>query len=257
MEKMTEDILAIIRSTRSISLPYWGKAEIVKQKSESPTDVVTRLDYEVEQYLAKEFEKLDSSISYVGEEFGGNRESKRFWLVDPIDGTAHFIRGMPFCTTMVALVENGQVTFSAIYDFINDCMYHAEKGKGAYKDAETIHVSERGLEHSYLAYESNLYKEGNMDTYLQLRKKTNLFNTLSAGYEFVLVATGRIEGRICLDPFGKDYDFAPGSLLISEAGGIVTNIGSSEYDYTNLNFIASNKAVHESLTQGIGAIFTV
>ena len=108
---MTEDILAIIRSTRSISLPYWGKAEIVKQKSESPTDVVTRLDYEVEQYLAKEFEKLDSSISYVGEEFGGNRESKRFWLVDPIDGTAHFIRGMPFCTTM-ELIECMSITLS-------------------------------------------------------------------------------------------------------------------------------------------------
>jgi myo-inositol-1(or 4)-monophosphatase len=257
MENFADAILPIIRSTRSISLPHWGIAEVASQKSESATDVVTRLDLEIEEYLAKEFSKVDEGIAFVGEEYGGDRTAARHWLVDPIDGTAHFVRGLPFCTTMVALIENGKVTFSAIYDFLNDTMYHAQRGKGAYKENERINVSNRDLASSYLCYESNLTKGNNMETYLKLRKRASLLNTVSAGYEFILVATGKVEGRICLEPYGKDYDFAPGCLLVAEAGGIVSNIGTTEYDFSNVSFIASNKSVHESLIQGSEAIFPI
>ncbi len=84
-----------------------------------------------------------------------------------------------------------------------------------------------------------------------------MIQTISAGYEFVLVATGKIEARICFDPFGKDYDFAPGSLLVSEAGGIVANIGLTTYDYRNTNLIAGNKSVFENYTSGEAAIFVL
>lgn len=182
------------------------------QKSASATDVVTKIDFEIEEYLAKEFSKIDTTVAFVGEEYGGDRSAAKQWLVDPIDGTAHFVRGLPFCTTMVALIENGQVIFSAIYDFVNDIMYHAERGKGAYKNGEAIRVSDRPFGSSYMFYESNLNKGDNLNTYLKFKKKTMVLNTLNAGYEFSLIASGKIEGRVCLDPFGKDYDFAPGSV---------------------------------------------
>jgi fructose-1,6-bisphosphatase/inositol monophosphatase family enzyme len=73
----------------------------------------------------------------------------------------------------------------------------------------------------------------------------------------VLVATGKIEARICVDPFGKDYDFAPGSLLVSEAGGAVTNIGTTTYDYRNTNLIAGNRNIVEDFTDGPSAIFPI
>ncbi len=225
------------------------------QKSASATDVVTKIDFEIEEYLAKEFSKIDTTVAFVGEEYGGDRSAAKQWLVDPIDGTAHFVRGLPFCTTMVALIENGQVIFSAIYDFVNDIMYHAERGKGAYKNGEAIRVSDRPFGSSYMFYESNLNKGDNLNTYLKFKKKTMVLNTLNAGYEFSLIASGKIEGRVCLDPFGKDYDFAPGSLLVSEAGGMVANIGSAEFDYRNLNFIAANKLVYTELTTGEDAVF--
>jgi fructose-1,6-bisphosphatase/inositol monophosphatase family enzyme len=59
---------------------------------------------------------------------------------------------------------------------------------------------------------------------------------------------GKIEGRIVYDGFGKDYDFAAGTLLVSEAGGVVKNFGSDKYDYKNLNFIAGNRNTYEVLT---------
>jgi len=255
MNDFTEQVLSIIRSTRDITLPYYGKAEDVTQKAEGQHNLVTRLDKEVETYLKEEFRKLDSTIEFAGEEFGGSRDVKKLWLVDPIDGTLHFVRGMPFCSTMVALIEDGQVVFSAIYDFVNDIMYHAERGRGAFKNGEPIRVSERSMRESVVSLECNLSKPGNPEIRERVRKGSMIFHTICAGHEFVLVATGKLEGRICYDPFGSDYDFAPGSLLVSEAGGIVANMGSTAYDYRNTNLIAGNKALFEGLTQGESPIF--
>jgi myo-inositol-1(or 4)-monophosphatase len=252
------NILQVIRSTREKSLPHWGNVEVQLKKSDKPVDVVTKIDFEIEEYLAKEFERIDPSISFVGEEYGGDRSSHKYWLVDPIDGTAHFVRGIPFCTTMIALIENGEVVFSAIYDFINDHLYHAEKGRGAFINGDQrISVSSRNLQDAYIFFESNLGVDHNLEDYLNFKKRTNILNTYNAGYEFILVATGKMEGRICKDPYGKDYDFAPGTLLVSEAGGIVTNIGTNTFDFTNLNFLATNRVVHEQLTSGPDAVFPI
>ena len=79
----------------------------------------------------------------------------------------------------------------------------------------------------------------------------------SAGYEYILVAVGKLEGRVCFNPYGEDYDYAPGSLLVSEAGGKVTNIGSTKYDFNNLNFIAANKPLYKEWTEGKDALFPI
>lgn len=84
-----------------------------------------------------------------------------------------------------------------------------------------------------------------------------LIQTMSAGFEYAMVASGKLEGRITLDAYGKIWDYAPGSLLISEAGGIVTNIGKETYDYRNLNAIATNPVIYRELTQGADAIFPI
>lgn len=250
MSELTKQILPILRSTRDISLPSWGTIEARLQKTKSATDLVTDIDYKIEELLAKNLLKVDSTISFVGEEFGGDRSANRFWLVDPIDGTSHYVRGLPFCTTMIALIENGQVTFSAIYDFLNDRMYHAERGKGAYCNNEPIFVSTRPLSMAYISFEGKLESDEDKKIHAQLLEQTRLVGMLGSGWEFAMVASGKLEGRVCIDSYGKDYDFAPGSLLVSEAGGIVTNTGSPSYNYTNLNLIAASKVTYQALTTG-------
>jgi myo-inositol-1(or 4)-monophosphatase len=256
MEKYS-DILKIVRSTRDITLPSWGRVEVLNQKDDSAASVVTAIDQEVEQYLATEFKKSFPEVQYVGEEFGGDRTADKFWLVDPIDGTGHYVRGLPYCTTMIALIENGEVSLGIIYDFVNDILYYASKGQGAFANSEPIAVSSREIGQSYVCYESDISKAENFEKYLQFRNLCTPVSHVCAGYEHVLVATGKIEGRIGCDPYGLDYDFAPGALLITEAGGVVTNIGSDQYDYSNPNYIAANPAVHQSLTTGSEALFPV
>lgn len=253
-----KEILNIIRETRNITLPSFGKALVIDKKSESAASIVTRIDQEVENFLAREFKKVRPDITYVGEEFGGDRTAKKYWLVDPVDGTGHYVRGIPYSTTMVSLIENGEVAFGAIYDFVNDILYHATKGQGAYANDEQINVSTRPVNHSYLAYETNLKKsELAINKYLSFRSVFTHMHHVCAGYEHVLVATGKIEGRIAYEAYGQDYDFAPGCLLIKEAGGIVTNIGSRYYDFKNTSYLATTPEVYRTLTEGVDALFPI
>jgi len=257
MSDLSKGVEVIVRQTREKLLPFWGNIEASHNKGRGASDVVTKLDLEIEQFLAEKLKGLDPTIEFAGEEFGGSRNSERFWLCDPIDGTAHFIRGLPFCTVMLALIENQQVTLSFIYDFVNDDLYHAERGRGAYKNDIPIHVSDRPFANAYVGCETHLDKQENLEKYFGLGKHASLFKSLCSGYEFAMVASGKLDGRIQFDGFGKDWDFAPGSLLVEEAGGIVANIGTNSYNYSNLDFIATNKTIFDALTTGPDAVFPI
>lgn len=252
MSDIFPQVLEIVRSVRPLLLPHWGNVEASAYKTERYNSPVTELDTEAEVLLKKGLKTIDPGIAFVGEEGGGDRTAARHWLADPIDGTVAYIRGLPHCTTMLTLIEDGQQRFSVIYDFINDVLYYAEHGKGAYANKERIHVSTRSLPHATIGIETQ-----DADLQKRLTSEYGLFKTMTAGHEFVQVATGKIEGRICVKPYGEDYDFAPGTLLVAEAGGLVANIGTNTYDYKNLDFIAANHPVFASLTSGQNAPFPI
>lgn len=251
----SEKILPILRRTRKMLLPRYGNVTFRAKTSVRKFDTVTALDARVEKFLKTELAAAYPAIPFVGEETGGDRKARTFWLVDPIDGTSYFIRGLPFCTTMVALIENKTVIFSAVYDFVRDLMYSAEKGRGAFENGKRIRVSGRKLSGAFLAWETRLNKEKNLRWYMKLRKKSVLIRYGCAGFEYAMVAAGKLDGRICIDPYGKDYDFAPGAFLVSEAGGAVANVGKKTYDYRNLEFIAAAPRIFRELTRGKKAIF--
>ncbi|MDO8483020.1 MAG: inositol monophosphatase [bacterium] len=251
----SQTILPIVQRTREMLLPHFGNTGFRDKQSGATEDIVTELDTRVEQFFKDEFAKIYPAIPFVGEEYGGNRTSEKFWLVDPIDGTSSFVRGLPFCTTMVTLVEKGEVIFSVIYDFVNDIMYSAEKGTGAYANGKPIHVSDRPLRQARVAWWANLENPEQLRAYLSLTKRCHTFHTGASGIEFTMIASGKLDGTIYLNPGSKDYDVAAGAFLVSEAGGIVANIGKKTYDYTNISFIAANPIIFGGLTDGPNAIF--
>lgn len=246
-----------MKATRPLLMQEWGKAEAINQKSASIIDTVTATDIAVETQVSSALKAHYPDITFVGEEAGGNREASRFWLMDPIDGTVHFVRGLPFCTSMLALIEDGKVVFGAVYDFLNDRMYFAEKGAGAFCDDVPIRVSNRPLSSSYMEWEMRLDTPESIDLFDKLRRKAVLIKTISAGWEYAMIACGKVDGRVTVNGYGKDYDFAPGSLLVSEAGGVVANVGSHEYDYRNTSFLATNPVIFKELTEGPDAIFPI
>lgn len=242
-----DTVIPIVKQVRDIVLPQFGFAEGLAKKSAVPGDVVTLLDIEVETFLRERLASAYPDISFVGEETGGDRDAESFWLVDPIDGTNDYIRGLPFCTTAIALIQNGEVVFSVVYDFVADVVYWAEKGKGAFKDETPIHVSARPLAKSFVAVEIQFAKPESDAILLSFFKSVTVVKTVSASWEFAMVACGKLDAKVSWDPWGYDYDFAPGSLLVREAGGIATNVGSTTYDYKNRTHVFSNKENHEAL----------
>jgi myo-inositol-1(or 4)-monophosphatase len=158
---------------------------------------------------------------------------------------------------MLALIESGQVIFGAIYDFVNDKLYSAELGKGSTMNGTAIRVSDRSLRQAYVSYETHMEKSENLKTFQNLRNKSVLFTTACCGIEYTMIASGKLDGRVAFDPYGKDYDFAPGSLLVQEAGGVVANLGKTTYDYQNRDFIAANPIIFKELTEGPDAIFPI
>ena len=253
--------VAAARQTGRRLKPHWGR--IAHETKGEIGEMVTDLDRQTELFLANEFDRFDNRIGFRGEEFGVRREADPTWLVDPIDGTVHFIRGLPFCTTMIALIEAGQVVLAVINDFVRDETYWAIRGQGAFCDDQPIQVSQNSTETgSIIMVEANLSKplarQLRVDPRLLGQAQTNyLLRTANSGYEFSLVASGKVDGRLVFDGFGKDYDYAPGSLLVTEAGGVVTNLGQPNYDYTKLDLLAANPTVHRELTAGPDALFPV
>lgn len=256
LEKALEAVQAVVFEVGEELVKHYGNVEHeIKGSRGNTADIVTQLDRDTEHLLADELAKYDSSIAFRGEEFGIRSEADRTWLVDPIDGTAHFIRGIPFCTTMVSLIEGEEVVLSVINDFVSRNMYWATKGGGAFMNGQPIRVSDRSLSRGLVSFETNKSMPGNLELYKKLGDLTGLVSTISCGFEFSLVASGRLEGRIAKDPYGEDWDFAPGSLLVAEAGGVVRNIGETSYNYKNHDYLMVGPNAYEELTSGPDALF--
>src|SRR3989344_1886128 len=231
LEQALELTKEAVTKTGEELMEYYGNIESETKSStgQYSGDIVTRLDGHAENLLAERLGVFDSTIGFRGEEFGIRTDEKRTWLVDPIDGTTHFMRGLPFCTTMVALIENNQVVMSVIYDFIRKDMYSAIKGQGAFLNDERIHVSNRSLSQGFISVETHWDNPENLSMFINLSKRVNTVKFMTSGFEFILIASGKLEGKIAKNPYGFDRDFAAGSLLIEEAGGKVANIGKSTY----------------------------
>lgn len=213
---------------------------------------VTEMDVMVEERLREALRELDPSIAFSGEETGVDYDRKTFWLVDPIDGTEPFIRGLPFSSNMITLIDNGQPVMSIIYIFTLDEYYLAIEGKGATRNGHPIHVSNRPLNRAFVVAGGGFSRGGLMTTYGRLRQKVAaLPQTNASGFELSAIARGAFDGRIMWHASGKAWDFAPGCLLVKEAGGHVENIGAPGWDFRNLQVLAANPVIFDELMEFI------
>ena len=235
----------IARSVRSKLMSQYGNIEALsKNDGDVATSVVTELDREIEHIFREKLLDFSVEVGFYGEETGRSGRKDLFWLVDPLDGTNYYIRGLPMCSSMISLIDNGQVVLAVIYDFLEDDVYSAIRGGGAFVNDQLISVSERSLANSLVTFESSLAQPPLLE---HLRGNASLVSYRASGYESILVASGKIEAKIGIEAFGGDWDYAPGSLLVEEAGGVVVNLGQSSYDYRNHSFIMSNKEFYKDI----------
>lgn len=119
---------------------FQKRDELLNLKFKGPQDYLTETDAKVEQLIATRLAKYFPEDRFFGEE-GGGSIGEQVWIVDPIDGTADFARGVPYFCVSIAFVKNGQTEIGVIYDPMLDELFCAQRGQGARLNGQVIRVS--------------------------------------------------------------------------------------------------------------------
>ncbi len=209
----------LVRSFRPEILENFGNIEHVLKSDKT---VVTKLDKSIEKRIRAELEKEYPEIGFDGEEFGKSGSAEQYWLIDPIDGTQNFIRGIEQIGTIIGLVENGEVVLSLIYDPIKDLLYCAKKDQGAWCDGYRISVKER-VSGDFLVESTALeMAEGHEILKILRKNRISLIRTHGSATKTSLLISSKIDGVINFMAGGGNWDYAPVILLAEEAGAVIT-----------------------------------
>ncbi|MGB9590423.1 MAG: inositol monophosphatase family protein, partial [Candidatus Hydrothermia bacterium] len=188
---------------------------------------------------------------FLAEEEGEFGKGQMVWIIDPLDGTKNYYRGLPVFAVSVALAIDGEITLGVVYDPIRDETYTAIKGMGAFLGDEKIRVSEkRELAGSFLATGFPHRRKEDMDSYLATFKRffqdaLSIRRLGAAAIDLAHLATGIYDGfwEFQLYP----WDVAAGYLLVKEAGGLMTDFQAREDFLRPSSIVAGNPFIHEQM----------
>lgn len=236
--------VAATRRAGRTALGYFETALNVEYKGDQSP--VTVADRNAEQLLRQEIEAAFPDDGLLGEEFGEKDGSSGFrWIMDPIDGTRSFVRGIPLWGTLVGVECRGEVVIGTSYLPVWDNMFHAMKGDGAYEDGRRITVSKTAtLKESLLIFSSPVYftQAGKTDQFLRFVEATERPRGYGDFYGFVLVASGRAD--VMIEQGCNSWDLAGPKIIVEEAGGKFTDWGGTPTVYRP-DVLVSNGLLHE------------
>jgi myo-inositol-1(or 4)-monophosphatase len=230
--------------------------DLIKVAAKQPNDFVTEVDKAAEAAIIEMLREAYPSYGILAEESGttagkGVQDAEFQWIIDPLDGTTNFIHGLPQYAVSIALARNGIVEQAVIFDPNRNELFTASKGSGAFLNDRRIRVSRRTkLQESLIGTGFPYRMLDNLDTYLAIfkeviEKTAGQRRPGAASLDLAYVATGRYDGfwEFGLSP----WDMAAGSLLISEAGGLVSDLaGDANYLQTG-NVVAGTPKVFAPL----------
>ena len=225
---MLEQIMDVVRRAGEMVLSAHDIAAGTHEKT-SAADLVTEYDLAVEAFLKRELPPLCPGAIFYGEEEAENADPSRGWafIVDPIDGTTNFVRGLRQSAISVALARDGQVEYAVVFDPYKNEMFSARRGGGAFLNGAHIHVSGKPLAEGIFGMGTAIYRreylEPTMRVTEQLFRRACDFRRLgAAALDLCDVACGRVE--LFFEYSLCPWDFAAGSLIITEAGGHISTL---------------------------------
>jgi myo-inositol-1(or 4)-monophosphatase len=218
---------AIARHAGTLALDHWRHRERLTVELKGPQDFVSRADRDVEAQI-----RADLANAFPGDRFLGEETAAAFagpldhcWIVDPIDGTHNFLRGVPYWNVALAYVEAGRPRIGVVFDPVSGELYRAERGGGAWRDdargATRLQVAATtGIAGAYVAL--GHHDRAPDARYLQIRERMMasgiaMRNFGSAALQLAHVASGRLDAFVELQL--SIWDAIGGLLIVEEAGG--------------------------------------
>ncbi len=248
MDEILAAAIAAAKAAGEIALHYFRTNLTVETKADRTP--VTRADRECEVKIVELLSARFPDHGFLGEEFGERSGGKSpRWIIDPIDGTKNFIRGIPFFATLIALEEEGEVTAGVMHaPALNDLLY-ARKGQGAFANGRQVHVSAvADLRDAMLIHGGlkDLKIRPCWHPFLRLVEATSRQRGFGDALGHRVVICGQAE--VALEPDIKPWDVAATKILVTEAGGRFSDFSGSPSIYTG-SAVISNGRVHDEVVR--------
>jgi len=249
--------IAAAKEAGRIQIEHYGHSHSVEYKGDiNPVTIVDKL---CDQAIGQKIQSLFSDHDLLTEESSFERKNSPWrWIIDPLDGTTNYLHGYPCFCVSIGLESEGEMTLGVIYNPVLDELFYAERGKGAYLNGNQISVSrEDRLDRSFLCTGFPYDVRENADFYLRyfrqfVTKSFALRRPGSAALDLCYLAAGRFDGFWELKLHA--WDVAAGSLIVTEAGGRVTDFQGGPFDIYSEEILASNGRIHEKMLQAIQEI---
>ena len=203
--------------------PIMTRAFTVAEKG-TASNLVTTSDTAVQEMLKEKLDELLPQAVFLGEETESEANEALMWVVDPIDGTSNFVRGMRLSAISVALVEDGEEVLGVVYNPFTKDMFSAVKGNGAYWNDIRLQVSDRDFQHSlfftaFSVYDKKLAPQC-MEVLRRIYPRCDDFRRIgTASLELCYLAAGRAELYFEIRLF--PWDWSAAAVVVREAGGVV------------------------------------
>ena len=252
-------IKAAHKAARALKRDF-GEVEHLQVSLKGPANFVSAADHRAEEILCAELSAARPGYGFLGEE-GGRREGTdrtHTWIVDPLDGTSNFLHGIPHFAISIGLEREGEIVAGLVYNPIDDELFTAERGKGAFLTDRRLRVAARQrLADAVIA--CGLPHLGRGDLALNNRelaavqpKVAGLRRFGAAALDLAWVAAGRFDGfwERGLSP----WDVAAGSILVREAGGFVTDFDGADTPWISGDVVAGNETMHRELVRLINSV---
>jgi myo-inositol-1(or 4)-monophosphatase len=239
---------------REILIKYFGHLTRISHKERA--GLVSEADVESEKAIAAVLKKHFPQSRFLGEESGLDQKpspTELLWIVDPLDGTTNYVHQLPFFCISIGLKIGDELELGVVDVPMMDTRYYALKNQGAFMNNKRIKVSDRAkMTDSLLATGFNVHASNDLKKQLEIFshfifKTRGIRRAGAAAYDLCLVAQGSFDGfwEKNLSP----WDTAAGTLLVREAGGIVTNYAGEQYDPSMDDIIAGSDQIQPQVLE--------
>ena len=241
------------RRGAEILLRYWETLGKDDADLKARNDWVSAADRESEEAIVAAIREHRPDDAFLGEESGMTEgaAANRVWVIDPLDGTSNYLQHFPFWSVSIALRESGVTTTALIYEPLRDLFFTATRGGGAFRNGERMHVSTQDhVEGSFLATGFPFRAQEYVECYVAIftdviRTSKGVRRAGSAALDLAYTAAGVFDGffEMHLAP----WDVAAGALLVSEAGGVVTDFSGGQRWLERGNIVGASPKVQAEL----------
>jgi myo-inositol-1(or 4)-monophosphatase len=243
------------RAAGNVLLRYYDRIDSLTITTKGKNEFVSEVDRAAEEVIIETLRKAYPDHAVLAEESGHTDGNDFQWVIDPLDGTTNYLHGFPQFSVSIALKHKGVLEHGVVYDPLREEMFTASRGSGALLNDRRMRVTaRRGLEGALIGtgfpYREHSHLEAYLGMFRELIQKTaGIRRPGSAALDLAYVAAGRLDGFWELDL--SEWDIAAGTLLIREAGGMVTDIRGGDQHLQSGNLIAGGIKIHGALLQAI------